>query len=562
MASIYGYVRDADTNEPIANVKVSLQAIVSGAPSSTRYTDSSGYYVFPPGSFQCGTNYRITAEKSGYATYSANITTPAFDAVRVRNIYLEKKEAPFPHGIVNVYPRDAETQEALMDATVTFDGIMDGQRIVKSKKPDVSKSVSFYGDPGTSVQVRVSCPGYESWEETRIVPPAGHVEDVYVNLHKKPGPVGTLAGFVRDAETNQPIQGVEIEVDGHVATSQENGRYEIGNIPVGTYLVKVTPPHGYEEPPEPPEVTIQADVVTFLDILLPSRPAPPYDYNQAVERVYQRFGVRPMQQPTILISPRYEEIEGIKYEGLYDPISDTIYIHPDAADKTAVLSHELVHYIIDERVGDVTPTYDEIFATEVDGYYPGIEKVKKALKEYRSTLIDEIFNYMMNNRVGVNEATRAILGVDMVMISEGVSQYGCTVRQILEGNCPPEKPKPEEARYYLDKIVKDYYVRAKEVREYFYIRDRVRGVVLSIRGDKLAELGISGIDVGDVLDLQIDDFDNGGKRYDLVGSDGRKWKYQAPEDPNDRVYVRGDPEKIGSLLGFVPSPSIWIKKQD
>jgi len=119
-----------------------------------------------------------------------------------------------------------------------------------------------------------------------------------------------------------------------------------------------------------------------------------------------------------------------------------------------------------------------------------------------------------------------------------------------------------EPYIYIRKLLREYVLKTGKIRTYYYLADRVKGITLSIRGDKLAELGIGG-DVGDLVFLRIDPIDNGGKRYDLKSSDGRKWVFVAPEDPNDIVYIA--PEKkapVAEFLGFVPSKSIWITEED
>lgn len=71
--TIYGYVTDASTGQPIANAAVSVSGV------GTVYTDSQGYYQI---SVPAGT-YTVTASASGYISQSQNVTVNSGLSVQV-----------------------------------------------------------------------------------------------------------------------------------------------------------------------------------------------------------------------------------------------------------------------------------------------------------------------------------------------------------------------------------------------------------------------------------------------------------------------------------------------
>lgn len=71
--TIYGYVTDASTGQPIANAAVSVSGV------GTVYTDSQGYYQI---SVPAGT-YTVTASASGYNSQSQNVTVNSGQSVQV-----------------------------------------------------------------------------------------------------------------------------------------------------------------------------------------------------------------------------------------------------------------------------------------------------------------------------------------------------------------------------------------------------------------------------------------------------------------------------------------------
>jgi hypothetical protein len=61
----------------------------------------------------------------------------------------------------------------------------------------------------------------------------------------------TIHGRAYDAATNAPVAGALIAVDTILtASTAADGTYRVTNIPIGQYTLTVTPPRGYNKPPD------------------------------------------------------------------------------------------------------------------------------------------------------------------------------------------------------------------------------------------------------------------------------------------------------------------------
>jgi len=382
-------------------------------------------------------------------------------------------------------------------------------------------------------------------------------------------------GYVRDSKTNEPIAGAKVTLvpKQHAApspsvTTDSQGFYEFLDGTFWYALVHTlkASKSGYL-PFSASFVTPKPLKEKRQDIFLEKVPETEYAwyylYVQDTDILYTEVTARFYKDGEMQV--RRDRIEGgslqqLVYEG--DPGSE-IFIRTDS------------RYYKRRKVQDTFPSQQGGYKTKTVELFKYSSAQKEEFGVLRGSVTNEKGEPVPNREVEVDGELTYTAGDGVFYVSglrdgerytvtvrPGKLYQGRTKKVRIEGGKTNEVSLKVYMRLYIDKIVRDFYLRDGTVREYFYIRDHIRGITFSIRGDKLEELGISGLDIGDAVALDISETDNGGKRYDLVGSDGRKWKYQAPEDPGDRVYVRGDPEKIGSLLGFVPSSSIWIKKQD
>jgi len=85
------------------------------------------------------------------------------------------------------------------------------------------------------------------------------------------GTAGAVSGFVRDSETGNPLPGaaVMIENTAYGATADKHGYYAIHNLPVGSYVLRVTL-IGYI-PTKVTEVEVKTDLTTPVNFALTAR---------------------------------------------------------------------------------------------------------------------------------------------------------------------------------------------------------------------------------------------------------------------------------------------------
>jgi len=105
-SGIEGFVTDAETEEPLEGVEISISET-----GRLRYTDGSGYYrsFLPPGT------YNVTASPYGY--YQGNATVEVVeDAFTSQNFTLE----PVPTGFIEGTVTDMETDEPVEGAIITL----------------------------------------------------------------------------------------------------------------------------------------------------------------------------------------------------------------------------------------------------------------------------------------------------------------------------------------------------------------------------------------------------------------------------------------------------------
>ena len=82
-------------------------------------------------------------------------------------------------------------------------------------------------------------------------------------------PAGALTGIVTDTETLQPLSGALINLDGYIAFSDVEGRYQFATLPAGSYTLRVTA-YGYASAAA--VVTISAGAVATQDMALTPLP--------------------------------------------------------------------------------------------------------------------------------------------------------------------------------------------------------------------------------------------------------------------------------------------------
>jgi len=121
--------------------------------------------------------------------------------------------------------------ETLVEVKVTFDSSIIGSQQVPSLPVGDSTALSF------------------TWNTTGVAPRIYNVEaEALLNGDTNPtnnqrlgrvdiaAPIGNVAGIVKDASTGNPIEGVQITVNGHSGITDADGHYNITNVLAGTYI--------------------------------------------------------------------------------------------------------------------------------------------------------------------------------------------------------------------------------------------------------------------------------------------------------------------------------------
>ena len=114
---------------------------------------------------------------------------------------------------------------------------------------------------------------------------------------------GSLTGIVTDAATSEPVPGVSVSVSGTNlgAVTDENGKYRIINVPVGTYTLAFTAV-GFGRV-EVANVSVSADLATYIDQTISSEAA---DLNKTIRVTAERALVVKDKTTTIDVVSREE----------------------------------------------------------------------------------------------------------------------------------------------------------------------------------------------------------------------------------------------------------------
>lgn len=114
---------------------------------------------------------------------------------------------------------------------------------------------------------------------------------------------GSLTGIVTDAATSEPVPGVSVSVAGTNlgAVTDENGKYRIINVPVGTYTLAFSAV-GYGKV-EVGNVSVSADLATYIDQTVSSEAA---DLNKTIRVTAERALVVKDKTTTVDIVSRDE----------------------------------------------------------------------------------------------------------------------------------------------------------------------------------------------------------------------------------------------------------------
>jgi outer membrane receptor protein involved in Fe transport len=225
------------------------------------------------------------------------------------------------------------------------------------------------------------------------------------------GTTGKLAGLIKDAETNEPLLGVNVIVEGTPlgAATDINGRYNILNIPPGIYSVRAQM-IGYT-PSVTKNVLVKIDLTTTINLSLSSTVIG----LDEVTVVAERDIIQP-DMTSSLAAVGAEEIENL-------PIQEVTQILDLQA---GVVKSEGEFHVRGGREGEISYMIDGVSVTTLEGDI-GVTVESDAVQEMQ--LISGTFNAEYGN------AMSAILNI---VTKEGSKKYSGQIQgsigDYLSGN--------------------------------------------------------------------------------------------------------------------------------
>jgi uncharacterized membrane protein len=141
-----------------------------------------------------------------------------------------------PPGHIAGVVKDASTENLIEGANVTTNGYFD--------VTDANGQFNITNVPAGKYNVTASKNGYEASTQIGISVFAGHTTNLLPFTLKPIPTTGHIAGVVKDASTEDPIEGADVTANGHFALTSADGSYSIELQPA-TYIVTVHA-EGYE----------------------------------------------------------------------------------------------------------------------------------------------------------------------------------------------------------------------------------------------------------------------------------------------------------------------------
>ena len=204
-SGVQGKVLDSIDNSPVKWAKITV--VETG----------KTYGVRPDGSFKIplepGT-YHLNVSAWGYHNKTVEVVVKLLNGTIAGIVY------------------DAVSNTPIQGATVT---------VLEANVTVVTNETGYFqvSVPAGTYTLVVSAEGYYPYNTTVSV---DENETVFIPIPLNPLGWGTIAGYVTDAATGEPIQGALVSVDYSPelsATTDANGYYEIPNVPAGSHVVSV-----------------------------------------------------------------------------------------------------------------------------------------------------------------------------------------------------------------------------------------------------------------------------------------------------------------------------------
>ncbi|NOX16797.1 MAG: PEGA domain-containing protein, partial [Chlorobi bacterium] len=245
---LQGVVRNSQNGLPIPKVNIFT---VPASQSVT--TDDIGQYKIK--NIAIG-EYVVTAEKAGYDTVNISVVIQA-GQITEADFFLTEVDTSTPPttGMIEGTVRDAQTGALVSGVVLSTDPTTD----VVTTSAD--GSFSFEKITPGEYTISATKTGYQN-ANASVTVTAGNTTRADIVLTQS---FGSITGVVKDAATELPIQGANIQTDPATSsvTTDSDGRYEIKGITPNSYKVKASKT-GYADAEIP--VVVTAGNETAADI--------------------------------------------------------------------------------------------------------------------------------------------------------------------------------------------------------------------------------------------------------------------------------------------------------
>ena len=200
--------------------------------------------------------YVVTAEKARYDTGNISVVIQA-GQITEADFFLTEVDTSTPPttGMIEGTVRDAQTGASISGAVLSTDPTTD---VVTSSGDG---SYSFENITPGEYTISIAKTGYQN-ASISVTVTAGKTSRADIVLIQS---YGSISGIVKDATTELPIQGVNIQTDPATSsvTTDSDGRYKISGITPGSFTVKASKA-GYADAEIP--VVVTAGNETAADI--------------------------------------------------------------------------------------------------------------------------------------------------------------------------------------------------------------------------------------------------------------------------------------------------------
>ncbi len=213
-----GMIKDRKTTVQLSGVKVMLD-------NREVQTDGNGSYIFD--SVEAG-NHTVVVSKAGYIRKQQTISIPA-NTIMHYNVLLDSidftTEAKIQGRVI-----DGNTSMPLSNVIIALSGAKDS-----TFQTNTNGTFNFSKLGAGDYKIVISKAGYRTVSAAFTVTHTGVIDYGDVVLEAlSPADTGVIVrGVVTDAVSNTPIAGVNIKVGTKQATTDNNGSYEIRDIPAG-----------------------------------------------------------------------------------------------------------------------------------------------------------------------------------------------------------------------------------------------------------------------------------------------------------------------------------------